>query len=157
MFRTFQGVSGHILPSPIEIHQFSLARPDHSVTHQHKAVFEPHLEPVLPDLLPADLAFLIGIIHDLPIPDKDTGRIIIFHQICLPIMENLQDAECCVGYFAHAADGKSLSDRLHAVFDGGPFQKHGSQDLGCQSGQNIGLHPASHTVRQNHDLRVFRL
>ena len=157
LLRTLQGIFCHTFPGPAKIQKFSDPRIDDAIAHKYETVLKFYLKTILPDGLVLNHPLLIRIIHDLAIPHKHTFGIIEFYQICLPAVKYLKNAESGIGNFPYLAHRQRLGDRLHAGFYGCPLQKHGSQDLGCQGGQNISLNAASHSIRQYNNLRIVRL
>ena len=62
---------------------------DRSVAHKNQGIALFYLETIFIDLLSLNLPNILRDLHPFPIPDKDTARIVIFHQIGVPIVINL--------------------------------------------------------------------
>ena len=127
---------------------------DDAVAHQYEAVILLHFKTVFVYFFPLNLPYFIRVLHDFFIPDKHTVRVVIFHQVGVAVVENLQDAEGRVCHLPLLADGERPGNGLHAGFNGRPFVQHGGQDLGSQGGKDVGLDPAPHAVRQDQDIRI---
>ena len=157
-FRTLQGILRHALPGPsLQVQYLTRAGINHAIAHQYKAVILLDLKTVFVDFLSLNHPFLVGIIYNFLVPDKYTGRIIIFHQIGVSVTKDLQDTECRISHLPHLADRKRFGDCRHTGFYGCAFEQHRPEYLGCQCCENVSFHTTPHSVRKNHNVGVFRL
>ena len=153
----FHGVVRHAFPRPAEIQQFSNTGVDHAVAHQDKAIFQFNLKTIFSDLLAFNLPDCIGNIHQFAVPDKNTSRIVIFHQIGFSVMKDLKNTEGGISHLTHLTDRQCSGYGFNPLFNRRTFLEHGPKNLRCQCCQDIGLHTTSHTICQNHHIRIFRL
>ena len=87
---------------------------DGAVAHQNQGISFFYPETVLVDLLVLNYTDILGNRNQFSGTDKDTARIVKFHQIGVSVMEYLQDTEGRICHLPHLADRERLHDRLHA-------------------------------------------
>ena len=93
--------------------------------------------------------FLGGIFHAFAVPQQNGLGIVKLGQVDLPVGKHLHQSEGGIGQLAHAAHRQSLGQGGDAVPDGQVVGRHGGQNLGGESGKNIGLDPAAHAVGEH--------
>ena len=64
-------------------------------------------------LFSLDLAGFICIVHNLPITDKHTGRIVKLYKIRLTAVKDLQNRKCRIRHLSHLTYRKRFCNRFY--------------------------------------------
>ena len=155
------GVFGNFRLLPTEVQHRSHPGVDRPVAHHNIQIPGAAHQAGFVDGLAGNLPLFLGVIENLPSPQKDEVRVIELNQIHLPgVLIHLEDGEGAVGHLPHRANRQGEGDGLHAVLHRHVPGQHGGENLGGEGGEDAGLDAASQAVGQHHDdavLPVHRL
>ena len=104
-----------------------------AVTHRDKNIVFTQLDRRTIDLFAADAQLGLRIIIILAVAQQNEQRIVVLHDLCRLIVQQMNDREGRIRDTAHRADRQGRRDRLHTVFQRQPLRHHRGNDLGGQS------------------------